>query len=133
MENSNKLPLVLRWWGLLVGVATFFWLPNEDTGLVWLLALSTAWCVWLGGWLRFRLDKFSQPAWGRVLIAGLGGASVFPVALFLVIFKAGLHQHGFLDFTNSQLRRVLELTPFWGACGVLLGLALEMVRKTRNA
>ena len=33
VASSKKLPLWLRWWGLLIGVVTLFWLPIEDTTL----------------------------------------------------------------------------------------------------
>ena len=132
MEKSNKLPLPLRWWGLVIGVITFFWLPNEDTDLLMLVAVSTGWCVWLAGWLLYRLKNSLQIPWQRVLTVGIGGLGLFPVALLLVTFKAGLHQHGFLDFSNFQLRRVFALTPFWCAGGILLGVLLEIIVRHRR-
>lgn len=122
----------MRWWGLAVGVFTIIWMPIEDTNLLMMVAVSTGWCVWLSGWLRYRLNKFLHTPWRRVLATGIGGFSLFPVVLLLVTFKAGLHQHGFLDFSNFQLRRVLALTPFWGVSGIFLSAFLEVITRNRR-
>jgi hypothetical protein len=41
--------------------------------------------------------------------------------LLLVVLKAGLHGHGFLDFSFYQLGSLLVRTPLWVALGGLGG------------
>jgi len=67
---------------------------------------------WLGG------GKWRGTAFG----AGMG-VLVLPVSLGLVFFKAAVHAHGFLDFTDSQLLGLAELVPLWVLLGGLVGWA----------
>jgi hypothetical protein len=59
----------------------------------------------------------------RYLIAGLlAGLAVAPLASFLMVFKTGLHGHGFPDFTPEQIVAVLHRTPIFASSGFFLGL-----------
>jgi hypothetical protein len=125
VEKSNQLPLWLRWWGLAAGAATLFWLPVEDTTLTKLGLVSAAWTVWLAGWidLRPRLRRrLPDEVWRKALAGGLAGVLLPVIALLLVVLKAGLHGHGFLDFSFYQLGKLLVRTPIWVGVGGLGGL-----------
>ena len=124
VANSKKLPLWLRWWGLLIGVVSLFWLPIEDTTLTMLGLISAGWGIWLAGW-------FLQREWFRrlalqhrvrqVLGGGMAGLLLPITAVFLAMIKAGLHGHGFLDFSFYQLDWLLVRTPLWVGLGCLGG------------
>ena len=110
---------------------TLFWLPIEDTTLTWLGWVSAAWSVWLAGWLDTRLKvRFSRIGEvGRsVLAGGLAGLLLPLTALVLVLIKAGLHGHGFLDVSLFQLGQILSRVPWWGLLGCLGGGMLALVR-----
>ena len=124
MAGSSKLPLRLRWSGLALGVLTLAWLPLEDTHTVYLTSLSLLWSAWTAGWLAARPRVRAWLASGGWVFALLGAAAGLlsaPVAVGLVIFKAGLHAHGFLDFTLFQLTQLLLRTPIWVAAGGVVG------------
>ena len=126
MANSKKLPLWLRWWGLLTGAVSIFWLPIEDTTLTMLGLISAGWGIWLAGWLFqpswFQLTRLN--GWQRNAIGGgLSGFLLPLAALLLVLVKAGLHGHGFLDFSFYQLGWLLVRTPLWVGLGGLGGWA----------
>lgn len=113
----------LRWWGLAAGGLTLFWLPVEDTTLTWLGLLAAGWGVWLAGWVAERVGyrvRGLSAAWRRVLAGGLAGLLLPLAALLLVLVKAGLHGHGFLDFSFYQLGWLLVRTPLWVALGGLV-------------
>ena len=128
MAVYAKVPLRLRWWGLLQGGLTLFWLPIEDTTTTYLVILSIAWCAWLGAWAAWRgwlAQKKSRLVW----LGALAGLSVFPVELAFILFKAGLHAHGFLDFSIYQISRLARLIPLWCLLGSLLGAVITRSTK----
>lgn len=98
-----------------------FWLPVEDATPTFLAILAGMWAAWVSGWLWVRF--FGR--WGAIFrgaaAGGTGGALFYPIVLFLAVFKGGLHQHGYLDFSNYALSRVSRLIPFVVLGGVVLG------------
>jgi hypothetical protein len=103
-----------------------FWLPVEDTRLLALGLLSACWAAWLGGWLETRgwfRSRVAGVCHRRVLAGGLAGLLLPLAALLLVLLKAGLHGHGFLDFSFYQLGWLLARTPLWVGLGSLGGWA----------
>jgi hypothetical protein len=113
----------LRLAGLLLGIALFLWLPFEDRSVNW--ALSFAGGISLWGATRFLVDR--QTVGWRLLVrhawvGTLAGLAVAPLALLLMVFKSGVHAHGFPDFTYDQMQTVLLRTPVWTSSGLLLGL-----------
>lgn len=124
MAGSSKLPLRLRWSGLALGVLTLAWLPLEDTHTVYLTTLSLLWSAWLAGWLAHRPKVrvwLRSGNWTNSLLGAAAGLFSAPVALSLVIFKAGLHAHGFVDFSLNQLIQLLIRTPIWVLLGAVAG------------
>jgi hypothetical protein len=118
-SSKPKLPLAFRWAIIGWGLVTFIWLPFEDTTTIFVLLLSVGWCVLLAGWLR---NRFSQEIKLTIslFIGALGGLLIFPAVLLLTLLKAGLHDHGFLDFNTSQLLGIARSTPIWVIIGMLI-------------
>jgi hypothetical protein len=131
-SSKPTIPLTLRWAAIVLGVFTFLWLPVEDTTIILLLALSTAWCAWAAALVIQQSGTPRQPR--RLLITGaLAGLAVTPTALLFIVLKAGVHDHGFLDFTNRQVVLLVKITPAWVGLGLLaagLYLRLDARRKT---
>jgi hypothetical protein len=131
-SSKPKLPLAFRWAIIGWGLVTFIWLPFEDTTALFLLLLSVGWCILLAGWLA---NKFSQEV--KIIlslfIGALSGLLIFPAALALALLKAGLHDHGFLDFSTSQLMGIARSTPIWMIIGILISAAYHYLRsRTAN-
>ena len=134
MGVSIKLPLWLRWSGLGTGVLTLAWLPVEDTQTLYLTVLSLLWSAWTAGWFatRPRLEGWLVGRWQFALLGAGAGLLTAPVALSLVLFKAGIHAHGFLDFSVFQLTGMLLRTPFWVVVGTLVGLVISRMGKNEK-
>jgi hypothetical protein len=108
----------------------FFWLPLEDTtpisplffagGVILLTAIA--------GWLR-SAETPCVAIWTRYPASGmiLGGALPL-LAGFLMLFKNGLHGHGFPDFSSSDLVWIASKTPWTILAGSLTGLTASFTR-----
>lgn len=118
MDSSNSpRPLFIRWGAIFLGILTFTWFPVEDRSVVFVLALSAGWCAWAAFWLYRKID---QPVLMSVLFGGAAaGLAVPTAALILTVLKAGIHGHGFVDFTNQQLNFIGYSTPAWIVLGSL--------------
>jgi hypothetical protein len=101
------------------------WLPIEDTSTTYVIPLAIGVCAWLAvrAFLRIGLQLHYH-----ILIGALAGLAVAPLAAFLMIFKSGLHAHGFPDFTLEQLWAVLLTSPYWGSAGLILGALVGWLR-----
>ena len=60
--------------------------------------------------------------WRRVLTSALLGFAVPVFAVFLMVFKGGLHAHGFPDFLPAQILAVLRSAPWFALGGALAAL-----------
>lgn len=130
MAGSSKPPLRLRWSGLALGVLTLAWLPLEDTHTVYLTSLSLLWSTWLAGWFSARPRVrawLASGGWAFALLGAAAGLFSAPAAVGLVIFKAGLHAHGFVDFSLTQLYQLLIRTPIWSVLGAAAGWLVSRV------
>jgi hypothetical protein len=58
-------------------------------------------------------------------MAGWLGLAAPVSALFLLVFKSGVHSHGFLEFPLSLLSRLLRQIPVWVLVGILFGFFIE--------
>jgi len=124
-----KTPLILRWWGLFLGGITLFWLPVEDVTTTYLTILSLAWCAWLGVWTYWR--GWLTPKKLRMVWLGVfAGLCVFPVEITFILFKAGLHAHGFLDFSIYQIGRLAALIPLWLILGGVSGTLAHLIPRS---
>jgi hypothetical protein len=108
----------LRLAGLGLLAAFLAWLPVEDVRAGWPLGLAAGGCAW-GAWaVQVRRG------WRGGRLAALGtaaGLAVAPLAVGLMLFKSGLHAHGFLDFGPGELLAMLAGAPLWMAAGALVG------------
>jgi hypothetical protein len=126
-SSKTGLSLALRWASIGWGIITIIWLPFEDTTTIFLQLLSLGWCAWFAGWVTCKFAPRSKTV-VLILIGGLSGLLIFPVALTLTILKAGLHGHGFLDFSTSQLTGIARSTPIWVIIGLLVSAAFQSRR-----
>jgi hypothetical protein len=121
-DSKPKTTLAIRWAAIGLAVVSFIWLPVEDTTVAFLLAVALGWCAWAGVWAFQQANRVDPISQGRLLAIGaIAGLAVSPMALILALLKAGLHGHGFLDFTNNQLVLIAKTTPGW----ILLGLLVS--------
>lgn len=106
----------LRWSGA-VWVALFLlWLPLEDTS-TWpaqiLAALGITW-----GYVRF-FGAAGSKGWTWVRRGLVVGLAVPILAVLLLVFKTGLHGHGFPELPLPRLAAPLTWLPVWLAAGLL--------------
>jgi hypothetical protein len=124
MASSDlKGRLILRWVGICLAILLFIWLPIEDTNVVFVLLLSAGFCSWIAARWCQAVDRSTSPS-RAVLVGAVLGLAVTPFALILVVVKAGVHAHGFVDFTNEQLILILKSTPIWVLLGASVGRVL---------
>ena len=113
----------LRWGGLLLLGLLLAWLPLEDVHVGAALTLAALFGLWLYG----RLISERRPsALAHLGWAALAGAVVPVMALVLMVFKSGLHAHGFSDFSVAQMVAVLALIPQALGVGLLVGLSAQI-------
>ncbi len=118
--------------GLALIAVSLFWLPLEDTTSRYPLLISgTAALLGFFAVPAFRpgSDPCLIPPSRATLIGALAGLAVAPGAVFLMVFKSGLHGHGFPDFTAAQLATVLQLTPILGLAGGAGGAGIGFWRR----
>lgn len=107
--------------GILWGVLLLIWLPIEDVDTRYILPLAAGLGVLLA--IKIITGLIDQPGLGHFLLIGTLSGLVIPlIAVFLIVFKGGLHAHGFLDFTLEQVLDVLREIPMWGLIGAGGGL-----------
>jgi hypothetical protein len=97
-------------------MVTIFWLPIEDLNIIFLSVMSLVWCLWLAVYAVWR-GVLSGRTHRLFWLGVLSGFLFFPISMLFILFKAGLHAHGFLDFSASQIVRLGWLTLVW----ILLG------------
>jgi len=113
----------LRLFFFLLGVVFLFWLPFEDSQILIpvLLAFATS-LLWVVRISSARpLNTYKDLIW-QIWIGILAGLAVAPLAVFIIFFKNGLHNHGVPDFSPAQLIFIFRRTPLWGGVGLLIGL-----------
>lgn len=124
--NPWRSPAVLRALG--AGWLIFFliWLPFEDTHIVLPLILAIDLCVWLA----LRMWPFWSTL-GDVFVAALAaGAWLAAIPVFtlgLMLFKGGVHGHGFPDFALRQFGLVMLAIPVCAALGAMLGAGTHLI------
>ncbi len=129
LTASARAPLWLRTVSLLIAALFLVWLPIEDVGLSFVVALSAASCAWIG--LRLLVTRTAGLS-RHIIVGALAGLAVSPLAIFLMVFKSGLHAHGFPDFAPMQMRSVLNTTPWFILAGSLFGwLYFNLVKNSQ--
>lgn len=125
---DHKSALTLRWFAIIWGLFSIIWLPIEDTNSIFLILLSIGW-----GFLALAAlsQRFKSPAraFKLILIGAASGLVIPAAALSFVLIKAGLHRHGFLDFSTTQLFHILGAAPVWLLLGLLGGVLLYIFQR----
>jgi hypothetical protein len=117
--GQTQIPLWLRWAGIALGILFMVWLPIEDVHVNYVVGLSCGICAWfVVRYFAVRWDDLSR--WLMMLWGGAAGLGVPLVAVGLMVFKAGIHAHGFLDFANAQILEVLQSAPWWIVLGIIV-------------
>lgn len=139
---NKKIFLKQNWLRISVftlGIGLLFWLPIEDVSENSVFIISTAICS-LFAYLTLPKKNIKPngnltiPSIGHFFLMGLlAGLAVSPVAVFLMIFKNGLHSHGSPDFTNAQIYTALRRTPVWTLSGSLIGLGTGVWQSTTKS
>lgn len=118
----------LRWLGAAWLLLFLLWLPFEDTTIRFPVGLALG----LGAWLALRPRRLWSTL-GGVLPAALFTAawlgSLPALALALMLFKGGLHAHGFPDFTLGQAGQLLRAVPVCALLGGVLGAGAYFVKR----
>lgn len=121
-------PQVMRTLGAGWLLLFLVWLPFEDSGLLFPVLLAMDLCVWLA----LRLWPFWSTL-GDVLTASLAAgawlAAVPVLTLGFMVFKGGLHGHGFPDFALTRFAYVLLAVPVGALFGAVLGAVAYFIRK----
>ncbi len=132
-SSSRRLPRSIRAAFFILGVLTMFWLPLVETGVrnPQALALLAGLLVGIAIWVRSSGTPRGPQLLRSTGIGGLAGLLVAPLAVFLMIFKSGLHSHGFPDYSPEQIMSVLGRLPWWAAAGTAAGLLAGLVERGR--
>ncbi|RME06069.1 MAG: hypothetical protein D6803_07435 [Anaerolineae bacterium] len=122
MPLPTRRRLIVKLWGLGVGLILLFWLPVESGNPYVLLGLAAAGSLWLSAYLR------SRHAHIPLFISGLlAGALTAPAAVALAVLKTGVHAHGnAADFSPQLLAAILQQTPWFALGGLLTGAACQL-------
>ena len=117
---TNKANQVVRISSIVIAILMLVWLPFEDAGPTIPIAFGILITFILSGWL---IGKDSE----KHNIPGLVGYSLLLASTFvivpslLMIFKSGLHNHGFPDFPISDLIFIWNLLPLVIVVALALG------------
>lgn len=65
------------------------------------------------------------------MLTGITVGIMVPIlAVFLMIFKNGIHSHITPDFTYENILQALYSFPIWIAAGTLISLGVYLVKKS---
>ena len=118
-----------RWPGFLWLTFFLLWLPLEDTKTIIPIILATYLILWI------IIAKFilARESWkiSYFAILGVVGTSLLPiVASFLMLFKSGVHSHGFSEYSPNQFVALLSAIPFAAVSGLIMGIVTYRVLDT---
>lgn len=132
--SSDRPPIAIRLAAWITGAAVLLWLPVEDTDVLRPVGLAATMSAVLAIHLHHR-TRPTDPCQGIFvrypLLGGLAGLATPCLAVGLMIFKSGLHGHGFPDFQFSQIAQVLRGIPVWTLAGLAIGSAWALRHWTR--
>ncbi len=125
-SQKNGLRPYFRWPGFLWLALFLLWLPLEDTKTIIPIILATYLILWI------IIAKFilARESWKISYFAILGvlGTSLLPiVASFLMLFKSGVHSHGFSEYSPNQFVDLLSAIPLAAASGLIIGIGTYWV------
>lgn len=107
-----------RWLQLIFLCGLLLWLRIEDVKLHWptLLACGMVYLFWNGK------RPVSYTLAQRVSLGMLSGMMVGVLALLLIVFKSGLHAHGFFELPKGMLVQLGLISLGLLLIGGLLGM-----------
>ncbi len=113
---------------LLLGGAILIWLPLEDINSIFPVLFS------LIGATIFSVYNFGkwvcENARMKNLIYGaLIGASIPLLSILLMVFKSGLHNHGFSEYPISDIVFLINSFPLALLAGALIGITTPLIVK----
>lgn len=118
---------ILRYAAIFLALLFFIGLPREDVSMGPVTVYAALWAIWLA--LRVFINQApSIPIWQRLLYGVLIAGAVPLFAVCLLLFKSGLHAHGFPEYSAQQLITLLWQTPWW-ALGGAVGAGLWVLFK----
>jgi hypothetical protein len=128
-QPRHRLTLSLLGYGLVLLV----WLSLEDNGTLSVAVLGTgAALLFTLGWLLQRIGGRELPVrlWfpGGIVLGGIIGAASSLMTTLLMFFKTGWHGHAFADYPPEMLLAMLQRLPVWTLAGLLIGLALALMK-----
>jgi hypothetical protein len=111
-------------------VGLLFWLPIEDTSVLFVYACSGGIVILAAIQQGYRFAQTPcKNIWTRHPASGMILGVTFPLlAGLLMVFKNGVHAHAFPDFSTSDLVQVISWTPWSALAGGILGLAASFWR-----
>lgn len=118
----------LRGIAILMGTLILIWLPYEDNGPFLPLGMGIMIAVILAYWFIIQFDVkvgFRKSISLSLLVAI---TPIFASSL-LMIFKSGLHNHGFPDFPLSDLIFILNFLPLSILSGLVFGAVYQLLGK----
>lgn len=135
MSIPNEIPhqmmnRILRYAAIFLAILFFIGLPREDVSMGPVIVYAVLWAIWF--LLRVFINQApSIPIWQSFLRGALIAGAVPLFAVCLLLFKSGLHAHGFPEYSAQQLIALLWQTPWWalgGAVGAGLWVAFKHFR-----
>jgi hypothetical protein len=114
---------IYRNWAIIWGILFLAWLPLEDQSAILpaILGLMASWII--------AINFPDHLAAYKSLRGAIFGGLFILLAMLLMIFKSGLHAHGFPDFPLDSFLQLARLFP--GA--VIAGSIVFRLRQLRNA
>ena len=132
MENRLLMRPDWKRWHRLAGfvwlAAFLIWLPFEDTGIQSAIFLAAGVCAWAAVKIASKWRQ-NAPLWRFAALGLLAGVVIPLFAALTMIFKTGIHAHGFSEYSSSQFRAVLSAIPLAAVIGLILSLAYLRLRK----
>lgn len=120
--GERRTARILRWGGFLWLASFLAWLPFEDVGVGATIILAALGAFWI--FVKSTLGWPVESGYLRFYLFGiLIGAATPLAAVFFMIFKSGMHSHGFSDFTFTQIFSALSIIPL----GIIGGLVFSWV------
>ena len=124
VHETNSRPLWRRRHRLagFLWLALFLlWLPFEDTEVTSPLLLA----IWAGIWIVIVLARRlagSRKLWRFALLGLLAGMGMPILTALFMVFKTGIHAHGFSEYGVNLFLFVFSIVPFRIVLGLVFGL-----------
>jgi hypothetical protein len=127
-SDPVSTPRWLLLWTIILAISLLIWTQLEDLSPGRALLFATAVCLTAGIHAWFRSNK--NPCirlWLRYPLGAAGlGFSTPLLAAFFMVFKSGLHGHGFPDYLFEDYLAALALIPLYTVAGLAIGILISV-------